>query len=252
MDNDDLPVGSMLSRRDALKLLGISSAALLASCAPGTATLAPTAGASTQASSATDGALPACVVRPEATEGPYYVDEDLDRSDIRSDPATGEVKEGALLALTFRVLQVASGACSPLQGARVEIWHCDAAGVYSDVSDPGFDTSGQKFLRGFQVTDANGEAAFTTFYPGWYSGRTVHIHFKVHPDAADPGREFTSQLFFDDALSDQVLARAPYASKGQRNTLNSNDNIYDDRLLLAVSGTAEGYAATFDIGMELG
>jgi protocatechuate 3,4-dioxygenase beta subunit len=116
------------------------------------------------------------------------------------------------------------------------------------VSDPGFNTKGQKFLRGYQVTDANGQAAFITIYPGWYSGRTVHIHFKMHPSE---NKVFTSQLFFDDALSDQVFANALYASKGQRDTLNSRDNIYNDQLLLNVAQANKGYAATFNIGLQL-
>lgn len=252
MENDDLPVGQILSRREALKLLGVTSAAVLAACVPGASEVLETTSAPTQATSATTtGALPACVVRPEVTEGPYYVDEDLERSDIRSDPSTGEVKEGALLALTFNVSQVSNGGCTPLEGAKVEIWHCDADGVYSDVSDPGFDTTGQTFLRGFQVTDANGQATFITIYPGWYSGRTVHIHFKVHNDTSDQSSVFTSQLFFDDALTDQVFTQEPYASKGQRNRLNSNDSIYNEQLLLAAAQADEGYAATFDIGLQL-
>jgi protocatechuate 3,4-dioxygenase beta subunit len=179
------------------------------------------------------------------------VDEDLNRTDIRSDPTTGVIKEGALLALTFNISQISNGGCTPLEGAKVEVWHCDAEGAYSDVSDPGFDTQGQKFLRGFQVTDANGQATFLTIYPGWYSGRTVHIHFKVHQDTSDQGRVFTSQLFFDDSFTDQVFALEPYASKGQRNTLNSNDNIYQDELLLDVAQANDGYAAAFDIGLQL-
>jgi len=267
MENDDLPIGRILSRREFLALLGTAGAAMLAACAPGQSgagqptsvatqvssnspTQSPTS-APTQAASATTAAtLPSCIVRPEVTEGPYYVDEDLNRSDIRSDPTTGAVKDGTPLTLTFNVSQVGSNGCTLLEGAKVEIWHCDAAGVYSDVSDPGFDTTGQKFLRGYQVTDANGQATFVTIYPGWYSSRTVHIHFKVHHDTSGQGREFTSQLFFDDSLSDQVFTQAPYASKGQRDTLNSNDNIYDDQLLLTVTQTDQGYAATFDIGLQ--
>jgi len=247
MENDDSPVGQILSRRDALKLLGLTGAALLAACTPGQLTSTPGATSVPTTSATGVGGLPACVVRPEETEGPYYVDEDLDRSDIRSDPSTGEVKEGVPLVLTFNVSQVSNGGCTPLEGAEVEIWHCDAAGVYSDVSDPGFNTQGQKFLRGSQVTDANGQATFTTIYPGWYSGRTVHIHFKVHPSA---NKVFTSQLFFDDALSDQVFANEPYASKGQRDMLNSSDRIFSDQLLLNVTQANEGYAAIFDIGVD--
>ncbi|HEX6306272.1 MAG TPA: hypothetical protein VFZ76_18880, partial [Anaerolineales bacterium] len=90
-----------------------------------------------------------------------------------------------------------------------------------------------------------------TICPGWYSGRTVHIHFKVHHDTSDQSAVFTSQLFFDEVLTDQVYIQEPYASKGQRNTLNSNDNIYDEQLLLAAAQSDEGYAATFDIGLQM-
>lgn len=285
MDNDDQQLGRILSRREVLALLGAASAAALAACGPGqgTATPAatatalpttaeaatatalpgnPTAAAQQQGQAATAAAantsvataaaatgataVPACVVRPEVTEGPYYVDEDLNRSDIRSDPGTGAVKAGVPLTLTFNVSRVGGG-CTPLQGAKVEVWHCDATGVYSDVADPGFNTKGQKFLRGYQMTDASGKATFTTIYPGWYRGRAVHIHFKVHPDA---NAGFTSQLFFDDALSDQVFAQAPYAGRGQRDTRNGRDGIYKEQLLLTVNKSGQGYAATFDIGIQ--
>jgi protocatechuate 3,4-dioxygenase beta subunit len=192
--------------------------------------------------------VPACVVRPEATEGPYYVDEDLVRSDIRTDPGTGTAREGAPLVLTFNVSKVSNGSCTAFEGATVDIWHCDAVGQYSDVTDRSFDTKGQKWLRGSQVTDAGGKATFTTIYPGWYPGRAVHIHYKVYPDTS---QVFTSQLFFDDTLSQQVFTQAPYASKGSTpDTLNSTDNIYQDLMLLAATKTDQGYAATFDIGVE--
>jgi protocatechuate 3,4-dioxygenase beta subunit len=240
MDNDDQQIGRILGRREVLALLGASGAALLAAgrWMPSAAAPVPSAAAQT----------PACIVRPEVTEGPYYVAEDLVRSDIRSDPATGAIKDGAPLTLTFNVSQIGSGACTPLEGATVEVWHCDAAGLYSDVSDPQFNTKGQQFLRGAQVTDADGTATFTTIYPGWYPGRAVHIHLKIRPNA---NAVFTSQLFFDDALSDQMFAQAPYASKGRRNTLNRTDGIYQDELLAAVTQSDQGYAATFPIGVDL-
>jgi protocatechuate 3,4-dioxygenase beta subunit len=208
-----------------------------------------TAEAANTAIAAADGtAVPACVVRPEVTEGPYYVDLDLIRSDIRSDATTGEVQAGTPLVLTFNVFQVDTGGCAPMEGATVEIWHCNAQGSYSGVSDPSFNTQNQNWLRGGQVTDANGTATFTTIYPGWYPGRAVHIHFKVLPNE---NAQFTSQLFFDDTLSQQVFAQEPYASKGStQNTLNSTDNIYEDLLLLTTTPTNEGYAATFAIGID--
>jgi protocatechuate 3,4-dioxygenase beta subunit len=195
-------------------------------------------------------AVPDCVVRPEVTEGPFYVAEELNRSDVRSDPASGALKAGTPLLLTFNVAQVAGGSCAPLAGAKVEIWHCDAAGAYSDVTDRSFDTKGQQFLRGYQVTDAQGQASFTTIYPGWYAGRAVHIHFKVHQDTSAQSAVFTSQIFFDDALSEQVFAQAPYAQKGQRGVRNSNDTIYRQELLTPAAPSGDGYAATFAIGLE--
>ena len=256
MENDDIPVGQILTRRDALKLLGVGSAAFLAACAApeATSTLVPTS-VSTQGSPATSTALD-CVVRPELTLGPYFVDEQLNRSDIRSEPSDGSVKEGVPLTLTVNVLDVANSSCTPIEGAQVDIWHCDAQGVYSGVSDQGFDTTGQKFLRGYQLTDATGKVQFLTIYPGWYQGRAVHIHFMIRTTGADgQSYEFVSQFFFDDALSDQVFAQAPYASKGERDMRNADDNIYNgggDQLLLAVTGdNTNGYAAAINIGLDL-
>ena len=169
--------------------------------------------------------------------------------------AKGAVKDGVPLAITFAVQAVDGRSCVPLAGVVVDIWHCDALGVYSDVQDPGFNTVGQKFLRGYQVTDANGAANFVTIYPGWYQGRTVHVHFKLRTDpGAAQGFEFTSQLYFDDALTDVVHAQQPYAAKGQRTLRNSGDGIYRNggsQLLLAptADGTG-GYRATFDIALE--
>ena len=259
MENDDIPVGQILTRRDALKLLGLGGAAFLAACtAPeGTSTAVPTS-ISTSGSSATSttGTALDCVVRPELTLGPYFVDEQLNRSDIRSEPSDGSVREGLPLTLTVNVLDVSNSSCTPIQGAQVDIWHCDAQGVYSGVSDQGFDTTGQKFLRGYQLTDGTGEAQFLTIYPGWYSGRAVHIHFMIRTTGADAqSYEFVSQFFFDDALSDQVFAQEPYASKGERDMRNGDDNIYNgggDQLLLAVTGdNANGYAAAINIGLDL-
>ncbi|MCC3406077.1 MAG: hypothetical protein JGK17_10890 [Microcoleus sp. PH2017_10_PVI_O_A] len=109
---------------------------------------------------------PACTVRPQQTEGPYFVDEKLNRSDIRSDPADGTIKQGVPLRLVFQVSQIRDRSCTPLKNAIVDVWHCDAAGVYSDASDRNFNTVGKKFLRGYQTTNANGIAEFLTVYPG--------------------------------------------------------------------------------------
>ncbi|HSA57369.1 MAG TPA: intradiol ring-cleavage dioxygenase [Gemmatimonadaceae bacterium] len=249
-------MGRILSRREVLAALGMAGVGMLATRVSGHASDARVGSTSWHA-----GALhvPACVVRPEQTEGPYFVDERINRGDIRADPTTGAVKEGLPLELELRVFRVGPGACEPLPGAMVDVWQCDALGVYSDVRDMNarFDTSGQKFLRGYQLTDASGSARFTSVYPGWYEGRTVHIHFKIRTDAAaSRGREFTSQLYFDDAVTDRVLARAPYASKGTNGRIrNERDGIYrrqgGPQLMLALTERDAGYQGTFDIGLDL-
>jgi protocatechuate 3,4-dioxygenase beta subunit len=195
-------------------------------------------------------------VRPELTIGPYFVDGQLNRSDIRSEPSDNSVKEGVPLTLNINVASVGENSCTPIEGAQVDVWHCDAHGQYSGVPDQGFDTSGQKFLRGYQITDSNGAVKFQTIYPGWYSGRAVHIHFTIRTKGADNADyQFTSQFFFDDNLTDQVHALEPYASKGQRDIRNADDNIFNgggDQLLLNLDGdTTNGFTSTFNLGLDL-
>jgi protocatechuate 3,4-dioxygenase beta subunit len=206
-------------------------------------------------SAAMAAAMPACAVRPEQTEGPYFVDEKLNRSDIRVDPADGSVKPGVPLRLEFQVSRIAAGACDPLSRVRVDIWHCDALGVYSDVRDAGFDTRGRKFLRGYQMTNANGSAEFLTIYPGWYQGRAVHIHFKIRTDpASSRAREFTSQLYFDEAITEQAHKHSPYISKGTRATVNDTDALFrrgGKQLMPALTTDSQGYTAKFDIGLQM-
>jgi protocatechuate 3,4-dioxygenase beta subunit len=287
-DNDDLPVGRVPRRREVLGLLGASGIALaLAACGSSTKESAPPAPASTgtadgagatgttaaataaqsaaatattpaatatAAAQATTAAASAVrIVSPELTEGPYFVDEKLNRSDIRSDPSTGANRPGTPLALTINVFHAASNACTPLGQAVVDIWHCDAAGAYSDVSAN--NTVGQKWLRGNQTSDASGKVSFTTIYPGWYRGRAVHIHFKVRgTNAAGRTFEFTSQFFFEDAFSDEVYRAAAYAAKGSPDRRNANDNIYQataGKTILKPTKSGDGYAATFNLGMAL-
>jgi protocatechuate 3,4-dioxygenase beta subunit len=257
LDVDDQPIGRVLSRREVLAIMGAAGAGVaIAAAAPGVLAQSPSTSPATSASPAASMPIPSCIVRPAQTEGPYFVDERLDRSDIRSDPTTGEVQAGAPFALELLVSRLDGAACTAFAGALVDVWHCNAEGAYSDVSDPGFDTTGQEWLRGYQVTDANGLARFATIYPGWYQGRTVHIHFKIRtdPDEAS-GFDFTSQLYFDDTLSDQVFATDPYAAKGERGTRNENDGIFgdggDQLTLPVVADGSGGYRATFEIGLQM-
>jgi len=238
MDRDDHPTGRVLTRREALALLG--GAALLAGG------VRPRAGF-TQT-------LPSCVVTPEQMDGPYFTDARLNRSDIRSDPADKSLRSGVPLNLVLHVSSVGATGCVPLAGAMVDVWHCDAAGAYSDARDPGFDTVGKQFLRGYQVTDAGGTVRFTTIYPGWYEGRAVHIHFKVRA-AAGAGRshEFSSQLYFEEAVTDRVHARAPYSARGKRTQRNSEDGLFrrgGNRLMLALTETSGGYSGEFSVGLN--
>jgi protocatechuate 3,4-dioxygenase beta subunit len=238
---NDRPLGRLLSRREAMRRL-VGGAAWLMT------------GSMLTRHSAASGPSPVCLFRPEQTEGPYFVDEELRRSDIRPDPATGEITPGIPLELTVALSRAEDGRCQPLTGAQVDIWHCDALGLYSDVKDPGFDTTGRKFLRGYQLTDAQGEAKFLTIYPGWYHGRTVHIHVKVRAVAgAKRTVEFTSQMYFEDSLSDRIHAAAPYATKGKRTARNQDDRIFrrgGEHLVLAPTQTADGYAATFAASLQ--
>ena len=198
-----------------------------------------------------------CVLTAALTEGPYFVDELLNRSDIRADPVSGVVSSGVPLVLTFNVNRLDGSACTPLTGAYLDVWHCDSAGAYSDVSGAG---SGKKFLRGYQVTDGSGVAQFTTVYPGWYQGRAVHTHFKLRIFAgATKTYEFTSQFFFDEALTDVIHAQGPYSTKGTRDTRNTNDGIYNSlsssektALTLAAAQNSAGYGGTINLDVKVG
>jgi protocatechuate 3,4-dioxygenase beta subunit len=180
-----------------------------------------------------------CVLTPELTEGPYYIAGEKVRRDIR------EGHPGTLLKLNLRVLNVAS--CSPIKGAAVDIWHADAAGNYSGF---GAGASSRTFLRGIQKTDANGLAVFTTIYPGWYMGRTVHMHVKVHVGGAVV---HTGQLFFPDSLTDTVFKASPYSARPNRDVRNAQDSIFINggkRGLLAVKKAATGYVGSIVMGVH--
>jgi protocatechuate 3,4-dioxygenase beta subunit len=200
---------------------------------------------------------------PQATEGPYFVDEMLNRSDIRPDPTDGSVQEGVPLTLVLHVYDVNEGTCVPLKGAQVDVWHANAMGQYSDIEQAG--TAGTKFLRGYQITDDNGTVRFTTVYPGWYQGRAVHLHFKVRMfEGSEKTLEFTSQFFFNDTISDQVYSQAPYSDRSIRDMRNDQDGIFNgastdglvqshvgEHLILNLTKQDQGYLGTFNIGLKL-
>jgi protocatechuate 3,4-dioxygenase beta subunit len=188
---------------------------------------------------AVESGLVTCVLTPELTEGPYYIAGEKVRRDIR------EGHSGSLLTLKLRVLNVAT--CSPINGAAVDIWHADAAGNYSGF---GAGATSRTFLRGIQKTDANGVATFATIYPGWYTGRAVHIHVKVHV----VGKVVhTGQLFFPDTLTDTVYKSAPYSARPNRDVRNAQDSIFVNggkRGMLTVKKATTGYAGSIAMGVH--
>lgn len=222
------------SRRNVLALLGASGIALLVPSRRASAAIA-------------------CVVRPRQTEGPFFVDHVPDRSDIRSDPRSGEARAGVPLRLRFQVSRLEGAACAPIADARIDVWHCDAEGRYSDVRGFGAAPTGGPFLRGYQVTDAAGGAQFLTIYPGWYGGRAVHVHYKIRlRDVSGGASEFTSQLYFDEALTERVFASEPYSRHGRRWLRNDQDGLFRDggrNLLITPQPEGAGYAATFDVAL---
>lgn len=155
-----------------------------------------------------------CALYPQETEGPFYLNLALLRSDIT------EGKAGAPLELEVQV--VSANGCMPVKDAAVDIWQCDAAGVYAGFPGQlgGLDTTGQKSLRGTQVTGADGRVVFKTIYPGWYPGRTTHIHFKVHLSATS---EVTSQLYFPEETTAKLYQTPPYDVHGPKDTSNAAD-----------------------------
>jgi protocatechuate 3,4-dioxygenase beta subunit len=242
----------MLNRRELLALFGAGFGAPVAACGsstPSSPTTSSTSSTTSTTSTTTVATSGNCAVIPSETEGPYpdklgmLGNSAFFRRDVR------EGKSGTPLALTLTIVNV-SGSCAPIAGANVEIWQCDAAGNYSEYSQPGFDGTGQTFLRGLQTTDANGQVTFTTIYPGWYMGRATHIHVDVFRSGA---LAKTTQIAFPEDVSRAVYASGVYASKGQNTTSNAGDNVFSDGTSLemaSIAGSpAGGYIATLTIGI---
>jgi len=231
-----------LSRRGALaKLGGIAAVALGAGTLGAREHLnADDAEAAGAGPAAVASGLVTCVLAPEQTEGPYYVDDAAVRRNVT------EGRPGVGLTLRLAIMNASS--CKPIKGAAVEIWHCDAGGIYSGVSSLG--TEDEWFLRGVQRTDAKGLAIFRTIYPGWYQGRTVHIHTMVHLGG---NVVHTGQLYFSDAVTDAVYTRSPYSARPNRTTRNSADSIYRNggkRSTLKLVKNGSAYAGSITMGVQ--
>jgi protocatechuate 3,4-dioxygenase beta subunit len=233
--------GGLLSRRELLGVLGAGVAVVAVAC-KGKSVVSPQASPSSTASTAATSASasPSCVLAPEMTEGPYYLNGEAVRRDIT------EGKAGTPLRIALTVVGATS--CKPLPGAAVDLWHADALGNYSGF---GAATSNRTFLRGTQVADADGKVTFDTLYPGWYQGRAVHIHLKVHNGGSVV---HTGQLFFDEKATDAVYASAPYNTRTGTRLANSQDSIYGSggaQSLLAVTPVSGGgYAGAVTLGVR--
>jgi len=196
-------------------------------------------------------AAKSCKLTPEVTEGPFYVALDKIRRDI------SEGRPGVPLTLKLRVIDVRR--CAPIHSAAVDVWHCDAGGIYSDEASNG--TSGQTYLRGVQLTNRKGYATIRTIYPGHYTGRATHIHLKVHIGGRARGGmlrgghvSHTGQLFFAESANSSVYALAPYSSDTDQRTLNSSDSIYSQAggssAEVSLKGTASsGFVGTIVLGV---
>ncbi|MBJ8346336.1 protocatechuate dioxygenase [Antrihabitans sp. YC2-6] len=272
-----------ISRRRALAVGGtVGLGGVLAACSgnstssTSTAVSAGTTSGSTVASDAVSllDAAPQCVLSKEETQGPYWFDVDSIRSDIRED------RPGLQFDLALRVQDVGDCTSGGIANAVVEIWHCDAGGSYSgfesgssgnggppgrpgsagsgETSDGTYSVGDQEatttddgtYLRGAQTTDAAGIVAFTTIFPGWYMGRAVHIHLKVH---IDKKTVLTSQLFFDPTTVGEIYANSPYSDHAgwASNVQNSNDNIYDPTGLVTLAKGPNGYLGAINLGVDV-
>ncbi|MBI3715702.1 MAG: hypothetical protein HY255_06880 [Betaproteobacteria bacterium] len=197
----------------------------------------------------------ACVLSPALTEGPFFVDHGLRRADLRVGSKDPSTIRGVPLTLRLQLVD-ATGACAPIAGARVDVWHANVDGLYSaepaQVMQPQ-DTSADSFLRGYQTSDALGRVQFLTIFPGRYGRRAPHIHFKVRRYTGDRmAYEYTSQLFFEDDFASHLYASAPHGYGRQSGATNRADHIYDPHLLVVLgkAPTSDGYEGDIVIGLK--
>ena len=245
--------GKELSRRQAIGILAVAGAGAILGCGGGTKTTASTTAASTTTANSS------CTVTPEGEEGPYFVDDSaagFARSDIRSNLDGSNTQSGIPLTLSVSVYDSENG-CVAMPNVQVDIWHCNASGVYSaeDVED----SSGETWLRGYQLTDSNGLATFVTIVPGWYAGRTTHIHLRVRSsyDSTTTGGTNTTQLFFPQDVIDSISTTiSPYSGEGTNHTTNASDHVYTGEVsgatLLTLTGdTSHGFTAICKLNLPI-
>ena len=236
---DSLP--PILTRRRLLALAGAGAGSIvLAACGDDEPSLSADANPIDGASS------PSCVLTPDEAEGPFYTDLDLVRRDI-TDGRAGS-------PLELRITVVDADGCTAISGAEVDVWHADAEGLYSAFTEQGededVDTTAESFLRGVQTTDQRGIAVFDSIYPGWYPGRTAHVHAKIH---FDDRTAVTTQFYFPDDISASVYtAHAAYIDRGDKDTSNDDDGLSAElaSLRMAVEPSGDGHVASITVGID--
>jgi protocatechuate 3,4-dioxygenase beta subunit len=238
MEPDTTPMEDRrLTRRGSLTRLGGLLAASLGAASLESALTRDAEAAGTGPAAVAAG-LVSCVLTPEQTEGPYYVEAARVRRDVRGG------RPG--IPMLLRTTVVDASTCKPISGAAVDIWHCDAGGTYS-----GVDGNTAMFLRGIQRTTAKGLATFLTIFPGWYQGRTTHIHVKVHLGG---NVVHTGQLYFPEATVTAATRIAPDSSRGAPDTRNAQDAIYRNggsRSLVRMGKDASGrWMAAITMGVH--
>lgn len=242
-----------ISRRRALEILAVAGAGAMLGCGGGTKTTTTTSTTTTTGSSAS------CTVTPEGEEGPYFVDDSaagFNRSNILSNLDGSNTQSGIPLTLSIYVYD-SEKSCAAMAGVQVDIWHCNASGIYSaeDVER----TVGETWLRGYQLTDANGLATFVTIFPGWYQGRTTHIHLRLRStyDSTSTGETNTTQLFFpQDTVNTVNTTITPYSAEGANPTTNATDHVYSGEVeganVLTLSGdTTNGFTSTIKLNLPI-
>jgi protocatechuate 3,4-dioxygenase beta subunit len=256
-------IDKLLTRRNALGLMGGAAlAAVVSACGGGSSTASSsrttststttTTTPSTSTSTATSNAdTTTCTLTPQETAGPYPLDLHNNPAMFRKDITEG--KTGVPLALTLTMLNTNKD-CAPITNARIDVWHCDKDGVYSGYSQAGANTVGETFCRGIQLTDRDGKVTFTTIYPGWYRGRITHIHFQLY---LNNGLVATSQLAFPQDITTAVYDSALYKAHGQNTSVSSfsQDNVFSDgttgEMLTLTGDASSGYTATLTAGVAV-
>ena len=237
-----------VARREMLAALGAGVGAVLAGCGS-SSPASPSS--TTSGSGGTTVGTTSCAATASETAGPYpdKLGMIANAAYFRRDITEG--KAGVPLTVVLTIVNVNSG-CAPVANANVEVWHCDAAGDYSEYAQPGFNGTGQTFLRGIQTTDASGQVTFTTIYPGWYAGRATHIHVEVFVNGSSVK---TTQLAFPESTTASVYTSGVYASRGQNPTSNASDNVFSDgtstELATLTGSAASGLTATLRIGLSI-